>query len=421
MKLFVNIVFKKIVFQSILMVCVLSVSYYAYGYNSCVKVNSSKKISNCSCYKISRQNKRQVFDVFKLIERASLQNFVNIAGLKSIGGGVKVYVFENNFPNKIEQNKTLYYFDSKMRIVFDYLDSKFSSNFIVHMKDWQYVDWGVDRDDAHSKAVYGAIGDLNVSGVTESGKSVVDIIYLPMASDNYMDNLVFNVIFAVEVYGSSGKLSADDLNEKVRLGVLDVRRNDQNVSCGALNLLWLSVLMKYVGIVAEMESSYYVASLSFTVKKGCIDPPGKKGRGIFVSAAGNDNYKVDGGDLVAYPAYYSCSNELTVAVTNVNYSTNGIQCDGNCVDSYSLERCMLVGMDGSVGASCATSFAAPRVAWFVALGEALGMDINSTPKDLSSVFNERFCKYIKDSCGFGGIPCFDPFIYLQTVTRGGSK
>jgi hypothetical protein len=99
--------------------------------------------------------------------------------------------------------------------------------------------------------------------------------------------------------------------------------------------------------------------------------------GVVVAAVGND----PGVDVVSSKvdfAFRSLANRDTLAVLALKSGAPYLDCNSSTVDISLINETMAAGFDGMIRDSkdpeyriCGTSFAAPRVAWFLALEESM--------------------------------------------------
>jgi hypothetical protein len=119
---------------------------------------------------------------------------------------------------------------------------------------------------------------------------------------------------------------------------------------------------------AEARNTVFIANESWTTKHAqySVTYPSPL-FGSVIAATGNADENVNA-KLLDF-AQRASNNRDTVAVLNMQ--GNGIVCDSGFIDKGDIDIAQAVGFDGHITDDfCATSFAAPRVAWFLAAGEA---------------------------------------------------
>jgi hypothetical protein len=94
--------------------------------------------------------------------------------------------------------------------------------------------------------------------------------------------------------------------------------------------------------------------------------------GIAVAAVGNDVGKVVDADFSWLDFAGQCLTSKSVIAALDVMPGSGLYCDSNKLDTNSLKDSIAGAFDGEVGNGvCGTSFSAPRLAWMLALGEAV--------------------------------------------------
>lgn len=126
-------------------------------------------------------------------------------------------------------------------------------------------------------------------------------------------------------------------------------------------------LNRIVAEVARDDQTYYIANYSWVVEAGTIvDTPPAVRRGLGVAAAGNANTDVSTQQIDLARR----GGEDMHFVTVMNFDeTSEPACDSSYLNETILARAGAVGFSGRLGNVSQTSFAAPRVAWLLALAE----------------------------------------------------
>jgi hypothetical protein len=139
--------------------------------------------------------------------------------------------------------------------------------------------------------------------------------------------------------------------------------------------------------------------------------------GTVVAATGNADENVN--EKALDFSQRASNNHDTIAVLNMQ--AKGIICDSGFIDQRDIDSAMAVGFDGHITEDfCATSFATPRVAWFLAAGEAVrtadltprhwGIDLHDCLSALRNGSNEGFTKLL-----------FEPVKFLVAESKGTCK
>jgi hypothetical protein len=171
---------------------------------------------------------------------------------------------------------------------------------------------------------------------------------------------------------------------------------------------------------AELSSTIFVANESWTVSHG-----GKyyvqyqtPQFGIVTSATGNDGTT----NLLDF-AQRSSNTKDTMAI--INMTASGVAAQSTRIGERFIDVAMAAGFDGSVTDDVSgTSFSSPRIAWFIAAGEA----VRKNPIDLQNwgIDLEARLKSIRDpqATDYQKL-LFDPLRYLeaqaQSSQRGDAK
>jgi hypothetical protein len=174
----------------------------------------------------------------------------------------------------------------------------------------------------------------------------------------------------------------------------------------------LDAILAVLRIYAQSRQTVFFANQSWTVEhdgkyKVYYEAPEF---GIVTSAAGNDR-----STKLQDFAQRSLSTHDTMAIMSMTASE--VAADSTLILEQDIHRALATGFDGRLdGDIHGTSFAAPRVAWFLAAGEA----VRSAPLDL-----ERWAFDLKDqimrirnpeAAGFLKL-WFDPVKYLESAAR----
>jgi hypothetical protein len=158
---------------------------------------------------------------------------------------------------------------------------------------------------------------------------------------------------------------------------------------------WIGAVRAFAGLVASYGHTVFLVNESWTVYPGTYsvgssdDPVG-----LQVCAAGNDPAADISATRIDF-AYRSLSYPDTVAVLNLTRRDGSLACGSSTVDPAKLGTAAVVGFDGSLDDTCGTSFAAPRVAWLLALDASSGDPVS--PADWPGQIRRRITAAARSS------------------------
>lgn len=231
-------------------------------------------------------------------------------------------------------------------------------------------------DNFHAAQIDSALSDF----VALDGTRRIPIVYLPLTTGQDAVQLIqrlvhtYHMLLQRSLNPASAKLSPSTIRNLKRVADDVVRsiptRDDANGKAFT-NSSVIGAALAVLQAIAALDNSLVVINTSWTADDGVLDPIGTGGKmnELVVAAAGNQkdvNLDAQGWDF----AKRSASGGGTY-ITVLNTTRSGVtQCSSSIVtdDSETLKGRLVVGYNGDVGSStCATSFAAPRVGWLLAL------------------------------------------------------
>jgi hypothetical protein len=182
-----------------------------------------------------------------------------------------------------------------------------------------------------------------------------------------------------------GRLRADAATQAGRV----VRSLPAKIEAGSFvtDKALLESLLWVANLLAQYDSTLFFLNESWTVaKNGIRIAPPRPMWGMAVVAAGNNPIKniLDDRQGVDFASQSLPAGDVMAVLTMDN--TGGRRCSSSKLVADPLDDVLAVGYDGWVSKNqCGTSFAAPRVAWFLAADEVLRtstMDPKARPNEL---------------------------------------
>ncbi len=235
----------------------------------------------------------------------------------------------------------------------------------------------------HSKLVAESLNELRA---IDTGQNVT-VVYVPLSREQGAQNFLTELIELDNLRDSMGRQLGEsapppDLKKWAhrdavdRVAKLPRTIDNDNIVTDADTAI-VDAVWTFGELLATMNhEDVYFISESWVVRGGVLkcgaptDP-----RGIAVAATGNDDQDVV--DQRIDYARRSVAAKDTIAVLNMG--PDGLpQCRTNVIKKDLLPNAFAIGFDGHISTDCATSFAAPRIAWLLAAVEAARRD--PTPK-----------------------------------------
>lgn len=230
----------------------------------------------------------------------------------------------------------------------------------------------------HNISIYAALEELRALDAS----SKVRVVFLPLTRDQDSGSLLEELVFLGRVRRLMGESAGKDSPPKDILKTAEsdaalvvARLPSSNAACAVkTDKALIDSLMILGDWRARHGKGSFFVSESWTVRNETLqvaypDPL----LGAAVVAAGN----VPDRDIYTQPsidfAQRSIGHKDTVAVVNLARGKDYLQCDSSTakVPAEFKHEAAVVGFDGRVTEQvCGTSFAAPRVAWLLALYEA---------------------------------------------------
>ncbi len=229
----------------------------------------------------------------------------------------------------------------------------------------------------HAERIHRALAPLRT---LDASPATVRVTYVPLSRAQSSGDILRELIMLSRLIALRGKYPAGAATDKeIEIATQDAAAAVKRLPAvpGLImpsDKLILDAVNRVAAAVADRSGAYYIANYSFTYEARVLgyEPPAVQ-RGLGVVAAGNDGLDVNekGIDL----AHRSTTDAHFVTVMNVDAAGNR-DCGSSFIADDVLDGTPVVGFTGSLGTESQTSFAAPRVAWLLALAQA------STPVDV---------------------------------------
>jgi hypothetical protein len=228
---------------------------------------------------------------------------------------------------------------------------------------------------AHCQSIEKALREFRN---TDAQRSIIPV-YVPMTRDQSAAPLIEEILFIHFVnltMGSSAGLDPPprrDRDQARANAKAIVARLPERVSNSLIRTD--KAILDALFTLARLNNIAYVVNTSWTVPDQQLEVtfPNLR-RGVLVAAAGNDGKNVHKDPVVDFPAR-SINHLDTLAVINAEKGRDALLCDSSYVEMSSpsvRDQLNAVAFDGRVSeGTCGTSFAAPRVAWLIAVYEAV--------------------------------------------------
>ncbi|MEX2271377.1 MAG: hypothetical protein WD690_07910 [Vicinamibacterales bacterium] len=222
----------------------------------------------------------------------------------------------------------------------------------------------------HAERIHRALEPLRA---IDSPSPRVRITYVPLSLAQDSKAILHEFIMLSSVIALRGAFSGNASDKHITQAIADADGAVKRLPpVPGLIMPSDKVILDAINRVAARASdplkTYYVANYSFTYEAGVVgyEPPAIP-RGLGVVAAGNDNLNVNEKNIDL--AHRSATDAHFITVMNIDRS-GGRDCGSSFVADDVLDDAAVVGFTGSLGTESQTSFAAPRVAWLLALAEA---------------------------------------------------
>jgi hypothetical protein len=237
----------------------------------------------------------------------------------------------------------------------------------------------------HCEDVATSLAELRALDPT---RRAVDVIYFPITIQQdtvgFFRNLL-EVSYVAERVNTIGttKTNAASLYARAVTNAAwvldDIQKQLQTDPSGFItNKAILDGLYRLADYISGRNNSLHVVNASWGLPAKLLKLLPEFERGLTVVAAGNDNEEYPGSEIDL--ARHCVENGRYLGVVNMDRNGRRLFCSGHIKTGYEA-KASSVGFDGIISGSCGTSFAAPRVAFLVALAASQ----LQTP-DLSSWF-----------------------------------
>lgn len=222
--------------------------------------------------------------------------------------------------------------------------------------------------------------------VATAPNPAIEIVYVPIALDASTAP-VFRELFELDFYvrympqdptaplpnltpfTKSAKLSAT-LELTAWEEANQLANDDQQLHAGILNAVY-----RLLESGANADKSAFVVNQSWTIRGHILDLASTS-RAITVSATGNDGFDVLTSNLDF--AQRSARDAGFLAVVNAD-TAGRLTCGSGLITDALIDNVNVVAFEGTLpNGHCGTSFAAPRVAWFIAAKSVLANAIDDT-------------------------------------------
>jgi hypothetical protein len=278
-----------------------------------------------------------------------------------------------------------------------------------------------DPSNHHCKDVARALAELRQ--LDPGGK--IKIVYVPLTKEQNSDGILIDLL---QTEWLRNYINYSDAKHPLSS---DVRRRSKNA---ATDTVRHSFPDKWSGITVETDKSVLDAILDlgdfwarknntvFFVSESWTVPHGQYHvyypsplSGVVLSAVGNSGENITTNQREF--ADRSADHKDTIAILNLRPG-QGLLCGSSFIDPRDVDSAMAVGFDGEIlgDTLCGTSFAAPRIAWFLALDEATRKTALD-PNRWELILGNRLLK-ARDpqASGFNKL-WFDPTIFLTTTAN----
>jgi len=210
-----------------------------------------------------------------------------------------------------------------------------------------------------------------LSAFATVGVSGVDTVFLPLSRDQSADGLIREVLTlanlfdavprAIIAHPSEVQTDAQKASDLVMQGIQQTITAEYFNTDQRLIDAYNMVLQNH----AERVSQYFVENYSWVVKDSALHVISfSQPRGLFVCASGNRRKDLHDDPVDFASRAYRDHQYVAVAFGN---SAGEPECDSSFFNITLHPDAALVSYDGQIDDTCGSSFAAPRVAWLLAL------------------------------------------------------
>lgn len=267
----------------------------------------------------------------------------------------------------------------------------------------------------HCEKIKNSLAELeSINGAN----NFVDVIYVPLSVDQNAGPLLEELLTLNELIRILDEFdhppAQDIINDAQSTAKRIVGNLPKTLSPGLVvssDKAIVEALFTVLNFVSEKTGKHFVVNESWTVTTSVpkFQPHGANGT-IVTAAVGNVAHRNIIREKVDF-ARRCLTDKDVIAVMNTSAQGNP-QCDTSELDLNDLELSNVVGYEGTLlSGESGTSFASPRVAWFLALGEAMRSSAITFDAWVSRL-GLRLRNIRKQGTGFERVS-FDPIKYLQ--------